>query len=179
MLNCLLIFNKIFANFASIVLIFFFAKFDQNFSGFFHNAARFRSVPKRSEAFTPHQGIGTSSGGGCMRPDAPFRLLSRSANKIRFCNCVLNSPDEHLIKRTQTLETSETLDSTIRILIGALRFERRKTSTRKYSQKRILEKIGAPMTNTTTEKLGAKRSLTFQRLHLSISQKERAEKPPK
>ena len=32
----------------------------------------------------------------------------------------------------------------------------------------ILEKVGAPMTNTTTEKLGAKRSLTYQRLHLSI-----------
>ena len=114
-----------------------------------------------------------------MRPDAPFRLLSRSANKIRFCNCVLNSPDEHLIKRTQTPETSETLDSTIRILIGALRFERRKTSTTKMFAKTYLRKVGAPMTNTTTEQLGAKRSLTYQRLHLSIPQKGRAEKPPK
>ena len=74
---------------------------------------------------------------GC---DNFFHILSRSANKVRFCNCVLNSLDEHLIKRTQTLETSETLHSTIRILIGALRFERRKTSTRKCSQKLILEK---------------------------------------
>ena len=40
-------------------------------------------------------------------------------------------------------------------------------------------KFGAPMTNTTTEKLGAKRSRTYQRLHLSIPQKGRAEKPPK
>ena len=88
--------------------------------------------------------------------------------KYVFATVYSTHHDEHLIKRTQTPETSETLDSTIRILIGALRFERRKTSTRKCSQKRILEKIGAPMTNTTTEKLGAKRSLTYQRLHLSI-----------
>ena len=32
----------------------------------------FRSLPKPFEAFTLHQGISTSSGGRCMRPDAPF-----------------------------------------------------------------------------------------------------------
>ena len=32
----------------------------------------FRSLPKPSEAFTPHQAIGTSSAGRCMRPGAPF-----------------------------------------------------------------------------------------------------------
>ena len=50
---------------------------------------------------------------------------------------------------------------------------------REMFAKTYLRKIGAPMTNTTTEKLGAKRSLTYQRLHLSIPQKGRAEKPPK
>ena len=56
--------------------------------------------------------------------------------KYVFASVYSTHHDEHLIKRTQTPETSETLDSTIRILIGALRFERRKTSTRKCSQKR-------------------------------------------
>ena len=69
-----------------------------------------------------------------------FHILFRSANKVRFCNCVLNSLDEHLIKRTQTLETSETLDSTIRILIGALRFERRKNINKKMFAKTYLRK---------------------------------------
>jgi len=55
-----------------------------------------------------------------------FHILSRSATKVRFCNCVFNSSDKHLIKRTQTTETSKTPDSTIRKPIGALRFETRK-----------------------------------------------------
>ena len=54
------------------------------------------------------------------------------------------------------------------MLIVALRFERRKNTNKKMFAKTYLRKIGAPMTNTTTEKLGAKRSLTYQRLHLSI-----------
>ena len=51
----------------------FLRNFDQIFSEFFQNAATFRSFPKPSEAFWRESGIGTSSGGRCMRPDAqPF-----------------------------------------------------------------------------------------------------------
>ena len=46
----------------------FLLSYDQNFSGFLQNAATFRSFPKPSEAFTPHQGIGTSSAGVCIWP---------------------------------------------------------------------------------------------------------------
>ena len=77
MLKFLLMFDTSFAkfcqNFAEFLL-----NFDQIFSGFCQNATTFRSFPKPSEAFTPHQGIGTSSVGRCMRPDAPF-LASSSA----------------------------------------------------------------------------------------------------
>ena len=51
---------------------------DQNCSEFFQNATTFRSFPKPSEAFTPHQRIGTSSVGCRMCPDASF-LASSSA----------------------------------------------------------------------------------------------------
>ena len=62
------------------------------------------------------------------------------------------------------------------MLIVALRFERRKNINKKMFAKTYLRKVSVPMTNTTTEKLGAKRSLTYQRLHLSIPQKgERGE----
>ena len=56
----------------------FFAKFKPNlFSGFFQNAATFQSLP---EVPRRYQGIGTSSGGGCMRPDVSFfNLQLRSA----------------------------------------------------------------------------------------------------
>ena len=72
--------------------------------------------------------------------DSVIHILSRSANKVRFCNCVLKPPDEHVIKRTQTTETSETSDSTIRKPISALRFEGRKNhqeNVRKNSSQKI------------------------------------------
>ena len=60
--------------------------------------------------------------------------------KYVFASVYSTHHDEHLIKRTQTLETSETLDSTIRILIGALRFERRKNINKKMFAKTYLRK---------------------------------------
>ena len=60
--------------------------------------------------------------------------------KYVFATVYSTRHDEHLIKRTQTSETSETLDSTIRMLIVALRFERRKNINKKMFAKTYLRK---------------------------------------
>ena len=67
-------------------------------------------------------------------PAAPTKYVFATARVYS------NHHDERLIKRTQTSETSETLDSTIRILIGALRFERRKNINKKMFAKTYLRK---------------------------------------
>ena len=60
--------------------------------------------------------------------------------KYVFATVYSTHHDEHLIKRTQTSETSETLDSTIRMLIVALRFKRRKNINKKMFAKTYLRK---------------------------------------
>ena len=70
-----------------------FLNFDQIFSGFFQNAATFRIFPVH---FTPHQLIGTSSGGRCMRPDAPFLAhaapLGRANGRSAPATCAVWTP---------------------------------------------------------------------------------------
>ena len=50
------------------------AKFCRNFAGIFRELSANFPLTSRSiqAAFRQHPGIGTSSGGRCMRPDAPF-----------------------------------------------------------------------------------------------------------
>ena len=74
MLKLLLIYDKKLQNVPNYYRIL--QNFDQHVSGFFENAPTFRSFHgafrSLHAAFTPHSGIGTSSAGRCMRPDAPF-----------------------------------------------------------------------------------------------------------
>ena len=65
---------------------------------------------------------------------------SAAPTKYVFASVYSTHHDKHLIKRTQTSETSETLDSTIRMLIVALRFERKKNIIKKMFAKTYLRK---------------------------------------
>ena len=50
-----------------------------NFAGIFRELSRSLHAASRD-----HQGIGTSSGGRCMRPDAPFLAHAASLGRRRF-----------------------------------------------------------------------------------------------